>query len=380
MAATPPLPSPRPPNSVGADLAHALPLPPPALTAAGVARIEVPTTPVECAPRRRQWSGWRRWRHQPAPAVRRGTGAHHSTPPPPPPARLLTGRDRHTYHTLPLGSEKTPKKDRRKNRTAARVFLSQAAEPRCHAANRGRLPAPRHPPHLGPVPPPPLPLPSLPPPGPRCRHQRHVIRGVRHARLNERLPGYGCTCKPDTAKVKATTRTRVAAPRPKRRNDTRLLADSAATSGRRCTWPGQGTPPSPPSPPPPPTPRAEVRNNRARRWWQSASRTCGQAAVQKRREKQSAPRGVAASAWSPGGGGAYHSTTTPIPCPPHPSLPPPPLRPAVATRASCVGTCCVPCDAAAKRRPEASPDATHAIARQHSADALAAGKAGRDGG
>lgn len=133
-------------------------------------------------------------------------------------------------------------------------------------------------------------------------------------------------------------------------------------------------------PPPPPTPRAEVRNNRARRWWQSASRTCGQAAVQKRREKQSAPRGVAASAWSPGGGGAYHSTTTPIPCPPHPSLPPPPLRPAVATRASCVGTCCVPCDAAAKRRPEASPDATHAIARQHSADALAAGKAGRDGG
>lgn len=178
-----------------------------------------------------------------------GTPLH---PPPPPPARLLTGRDRHTYHTLPLGSEKTPKKDRRKNRTAARVFLSQAAEPRCHAANRGRLPAPRHPPHLGPVPPPPLPLPSLPPPGPRCRHQRHVIRGVRHARLNERLPGYGCTCKPDTAKVKATTRTRVAAPRPKRRNDTRLLADSAATSGRRCTWPGQGTPPSPPSPPPPP--------------------------------------------------------------------------------------------------------------------------------
>lgn len=177
-----------------------------------------------------------------------GTPLH---PPPPPPARLLTGRDRHTYHTLPLGSEKTPKKDRRKNRTAARVFLSQAAEPRCHAANRGRLPAPRHPPHLGPVPPPPLPLPSLPPPGPRCRHQRHVIRGVRHARLNERLPGYGCTCKPDTAKVKATTRTRVAAPRPKRRNDTRLLADSAATSGRRCTWPGQGTPPSPPSPPPP---------------------------------------------------------------------------------------------------------------------------------
>lgn len=135
-----------------------------------------------------------------------------------------------------------------------------------------------------------------------------------------------------------------------------------------------------PCPPPPPTPRAEVRNNRARRWWQSASRTCGQAAVQKRREKQSAPRGVAASAWSPGGGGAYHSTTTPIPCPPHPSLPPPPLRPAVATRASCVGTCCVPCDAAAKRRPEASPDATHAIARQHSADALAAGKAGREGG
>lgn len=101
----------------------------------------------------------------------------------------------------------------------------------------------------------------------------------------------------------------------------------------------------------------------------------------KKKKKRPARRGSPREA-TKGGGSVPTALQTPFLVHPTPASPPPPPRSlprAVATRASCVGTCCVPCDGAVKRRPEASPDATHAIARQHTADALAAGKAGRDG-